>query len=208
MTKRFTLLQNDKILLSRGDKVIPAKEFAVLLDAEELKSRVEAELKKLQKKTEQKCKELKAKAREAGFQEGLLQFNKHVVALEEKKRQLYHETQRLIIPLALKAAKKIVAQELKLHPDIIVDIVKQTLKPVLQNHRIKIFVNKEDKNILESNKDSIKSILEQVETFSIEDRPDIEQGSCIIETESGIINATLDNQWKALEAAFQGFMKK
>lgn len=208
MIKRFTLLQNDKILLGGSDKVIPAKEFAVLLDAKELKGRIESELKELQKKTELKCKELKAKAREVGFQEGLVQFNKHVVALEEKKRQLYHEMQRLIIPLALKAAKKIVAQELKLHPDSIVDIVKQTLKPVLQNHRIKIFVNKEDKNILESHKDSIKSILEQVETFSLEDRPDIEQGGCIIETESGIINATLDNQWKALEAAFQGFMKK
>lgn len=207
MAKRFTLLKNDKVLISRKEKFIPAKEFAVLLDAEELKSHVELEIKELKKKTEKKCKELEAKARDAGFQEGLLEFNKHVVALEEKKRQLYHETQRLIIPLALKAAKKIVSQELKLNPNVIVEIVKQTLKPVLQNHRIRIFVNKEDRNVLESNKDSIKSILEQVETFSIEDRPDIEQGGCIIETESGIINATLDNQWKALEAAFQGFMK-
>lgn len=208
MTKRFTLLKNDKVLLTGKEKVIPAKEFGILVDAEELKSRIEQEIKEVKKRSEKKCKELEAKARDAGFQEGLLQFNKHVVALEEKKRQLYHEMQRLIIPLALKAAKKIVAQELKIHPDVIVEIVKQTLKPVLQNHRIKIFVNKEDRNILESNKDSIKSILEQVETFSIEDRPDIEQGGCIIETESGIINATLDNQWKALEAAFQGFMKK
>ncbi|MGL4348319.1 MAG: FliH/SctL family protein [Chlamydiales bacterium] len=207
MAKRFTLLKNDKVLISRKEKVIPAKEFAVLLDAEELKSHIELEIKELKKKTEKKCKELEAKARDAGFQEGLLEFNKHVVALEEKKRQLYHETQRLIIPLALKAAKKIVSQELKLNPNVIVEIVKQTLKPVLQNHRIRIFVNKEDRNVLESNKDSIKSILEQVETFSIEDRPDIEQGGCIIETEFGIINATLDNQWKALEAAFQGFMK-
>lgn len=207
MTKRFTLLQRDKILIGKNEKFIPAKEFSTLLDAEELKNRVEEEIKQLKKATEKKCKELKETARTEGFQEGLEQFNQHIIALEEKKRQLYHETQRLIIPLALKAAKKVVAQELKLHADVIVEIVKQTLKPVLQNHRIKIFVNKEDRAALESNKDSIKSILEQVETLSIEDRPDIERGGCIIETESGIINATLDNQWKALEAAFQGFMK-
>lgn len=207
MTKRFTLLKKDKVLIGKNEKFIPAKEFAILLDAKELKTRVEQELKQLKTTTEKKCKELKETARAEGFQEGLEQFNQHIVSLEEKKRQLYHETQRLIIPLALKAAKKIVAQELKLHADVIVEIVKQTLKPVLQNHRIKIFVNKEDRAALESNKDSIKSILEQVETLSIEDRPDIERGGCIIETESGIINATLDNQWKALEAAFQGFMK-
>lgn len=207
MTKRFTLLKKDKVLINKNEKFIPAKEFSTLLDAEEIKNQVEQEIKQLKKATEKKCKELKETARKEGFQKGLEQFNEHIIALEEKKRQLYHETQRLIIPLALKAAKKIVAQELKLHADIIVEIVKQTLKPVLQNHRIKIFVNKEDRVALESNKDSIKSILEQVETLSIEDRPDIERGGCIIETESGIINATLDNQWKALEAAFQGFMK-
>lgn len=207
MVKKFILLKENKILIDGNQKFIPAKEFAVLLDAKELRNRVELEIEQLKKNTEKKCKKLRTTARNEGFQEGLIQFNQHIVALEEKKRQLYHETQRLIIPLALKAAKKIVAQELKLHVDVIVEIVKQTLKPVLQNHRIKIFVNKEDRTALEANKDSIKSILEQIETLSIEDRPDIERGGCIIETESGIINATLDNQWKALEAAFQGFMK-
>ena len=173
MIKKFTLLKKDKVLIDKNEKFIPAKEFSTLLDAEELKTRVEEEIKQLKKTTEKKCKELKETARTEGFQEGLVQFNEHIIALEEKKRQLYHETQRLIIPLALKAAKKIVAQELKLHADVIVEIVKQTLKPVLQNHRIKIFVNKEDRAALESNKDSIRSILEQVETLSIEDRPDI-----------------------------------
>ncbi|MBI3211529.1 MAG: HrpE/YscL family type III secretion apparatus protein, partial [Simkania negevensis] len=42
--------------------------------------------------------------------------------------------------------------------------------------------------------------------FSLEDREDIAPGGCIIETEAGIINASLANQWQALEAAFAAFM--
>ena len=33
-------------------------------------------------------------------------------------------------------------------------------------------------------------------------------GVCIIETEAGIINASLENQWRALESAFEAFMKQ
>ena len=36
----------------------------------------------------------------------------------------------------------------------------------------------------------------------------IEPGGCIIETEAGIINAQLENQWRSLENAFESFMKK
>lgn len=78
----------------------------------------------------------------------------------------------------------------------------------MQHHRVRIYVNKQDLDILETNKSKIKDVLEQVQSFSIEERPDIEPGGCIIETEAGIINAQLENQWRALESAFESFMKK
>ena len=53
----------------------------------------------------------------------------------------------------------------------------------------------------------IRKTLEQVKTFSIEEREDVAPGGCIIETEAGIINASLENQWRALESAFEAFMK-
>jgi type III secretion protein L len=59
---------------------------------------------------------------------------------------------QLILPLALKAAKKIVGKELETHPDAIVSIVMQALSPAMQNHRITIWINKADKDVLEREK--------------------------------------------------------
>ena len=56
MIKKFTLLKKDKVLIDKNEKFIPAKEFSTLLDAEELKTRVEEEIKQLKKTTEKKCK--------------------------------------------------------------------------------------------------------------------------------------------------------
>lgn len=115
---------------------------------------------------------------------------------------------KLILPLALKAAKKIVTKELETRPETIVDIVLHTLTPVLQSHKITIWVNKADKEILEKEKSRIREKLEQIESLSIHERDDISPGGCIIETEAGIINASIENQWRAIEAAFDKYLKQ
>ena len=127
---------------------------------------------------------------------------------QQKMRQIEHDLQKHVLPLALKAAKKIVGAELKLNPETIVEIVRQNLKAVTQNHHIKIYVNRQDYDALEKKKKEIKKIIDHVQTFTIEEREDVSSGGCIIETEAGIINASLDNQWRALESAFEAFMKK
>ena len=71
-----------------------------------------------------------------------------------------------------------------------------------------IYVNKEDLEILEKSKEKIRKIFEHLDSLSMQERGDIEPGGCMIETEAGIINAQLENQWRALEAAFESFMKK
>jgi type III secretion protein L len=89
-----------------------------------------------------------------------------------------------------------------MRPDAIVDIVIQALTPVLQSKQITIYVNKNDRELLETAKPKLKSILEQTDSVTVLDRADVSPGGCIIETEGGIINATIENQWRTLEAAF------
>jgi type III secretion protein L len=206
--KLFSLIKKGEVHLETSKKIIPAEEFSTSLEAKELIEQAQQDAENLLTETQQHCEELKKKATDEGFQEGLKRFNEHVIQLDNVKKNLRHELQKKVLPLALKAAKKIVAKELETDSSTIVDIVMQTLKPVTQNHYIKIFVNKEDKQILDEKKEDIRKMLEHVESFMIEERSDIEKGGCVIETESGIINATLENQWRALEAAFEAFMKK
>jgi type III secretion protein L len=107
-----------------------------------------------------------------------------------------------------KAAKKIVGRELELSEDAIVDIVSSSLKAVAQHHKITIYVNKKELAILEANRPRLKNIFESLESLSLRERNDIAPGGCVIETEGGIINAQLDNQWRILEKAFDNLLKK
>ena len=79
----------------------------------------------------------------------------------------------------------------------------QAIAPVSDSHRVTIFVNKDDKNYLDANKPKLKEMLPQVDLFTIQEKSDVSRGGCIIQTESGMINATIENQWNALERAFE-----
>ncbi len=207
MSRLFSLIKDGKVHLASKKKVIPLEDFSTLVEANEILERARADAEAYRAETEAECIELRETAKKEGFQEGLEQLNTGILGLDQEKKRLRHEMNKLILPLALKAAKKIVAKELETKPETIVDIVLQALAPVLQNHRITIWVNKGDKEILETEKTRIREKLEQVESLSIKERDDIAPGGCIIETESGIINAAIENQWRAIESAFDKYLK-
>ncbi len=204
--KFFSLVYQGDVHVSEDEKVIPAAEFSLLVEGKEIVDKAREDAEQLLEETKEKCKELKEEAEKNGFDTGLGKFNEHILYVDQELQKIKNNALDQIIPIALKAAKKIVAKELELHPDTIVDIVIQALAPVTQNRRINVYVNKEDREMLEKEKPQLKALFEQVDSFTVQERGDISKGGCIIETEKGIINATLENQWRALEAAFKRYM--
>ena len=162
-----------------------------------------AEAETYRKQVIAECELLKEQAIKDGFAEGYQQWTLQLAKMEEEISKVQGEMQKLIMPISLKAAKKIVSSELALQPNAILEIVSNALKSVAQHKRIVIYVNRSDMEILEQDKTKLKAIFESLESLSIRERDDVEQGGCIIETEGGIINARLKDRWRNLEAAFE-----
>jgi type III secretion protein L len=141
------------------------------------------------------------------FAEGYQTWVEHIAKLEEEILKVRDDMEKLLVPVALKAAKKIVGREIELSDDTIVDIVSNSLKSVSQHKKITIYVNKKDLDPLEQSRSRLKEIFESLEVLSLRERSDIARGGCVIETEGGIINAQLENQWSALERAFASLMR-
>lgn len=206
--KFFSFISGKEVRIAPGEKVIPAEEFSTLQEANEILEAVNREVKIFKKDTAAEAEKIKEEAFREGFQEGLTSLNQHLLALDREMEELRTEVQKKILPLAIKATRKIMGEELKLHPERIVDIVLTALKPVTQHKKVAIYLNKEDLEQIEAHRAKIKQIFEHLASLSIQERGDIEPGGCIIETEVGIINAQLEVQLGALESAFESFMKR
>ncbi len=206
--KLFSLMYGDHKKIVGNKKIIPAKAFSEALSTQELVNKVkeDAELYKLD--IVQECESLKENAQREGFAEGYSVWMEQLAKLEEEIINVREEFKKMLVPAALKAAKKIVGREIELSDDTVLDIVSNQLKSVAQHKKVTIYVNKRDLETIENNRQKLKDLFEHLETLSIRERNDIERGGCVIETEMGIINAQLENQWSALERAFTQLMKQ
>lgn len=205
--KFFTLIYGDEIRTAPKKKILPAETFSKLLDASEVLEHIQLDAERYRQDVIKECEILKENAQKEGYEAGYQKWTETLVKLEEEIEKVHQELQQLIIPVAVKAAKKIVAKELEISDTAIVDIVATNLKAVSQHKKITIYVNKEDLEALEKHKSRLKELLENLESLSIRERNDITPGGCIIETEIGIINAQIEHRWLVLEKAFQTLAK-
>lgn len=204
----FTLFFGDRVKIAPKTKIIPADSFSSALSAKEMIDKIHQEAKKYRTDIITECEQLKEQAQKEGFEAGFKQWADQLASLEAEIVKVREELSKILAPVALKAAKKIVGKELKTSEETIVDIVSNVLKSVAQHKKISIYANPKDLVILEAHRPKLKEIFESLESLSLRPREDIEPGGCIIETEGGIINARLENQWKILEQAFEAMFTK
>lgn len=201
--KVLSLIYGDRVHKAPKGKVIPAKELSKLISASELLTQVKKEAEKYRLEVAKECEVLKEQTQKEGFNAGFEKWTEKLAELEAEIASVHKAMEKTVIPVALKAARKILGRELELSETAIVDIVATKLKAVASHKRITISVNKEDFDRLENGKERLKKLFENLETLSIRPRADIERGGCVIETEGGIINAQIENQWEIIERAFQ-----
>ena len=206
--KFFSLVRGGAVHTAGNHKVIPAEDFSEILASHEVIEQVKKDAENYRLEVAKECEILKEKAQKEGFEEGFKKWVEHIANVEAEIVQVRKDLEKVLVPVALKAAKKIVGREIELSDDTIVDIVSNSLKAVSQHKRITIYVNKKDLDSLEHHRPKLKEIFEGLEVLSLRDRSDISQGGCVIETEGGIINAQLENQWRALESALDVLFRK
>lgn len=206
--KFFNLIHHDSVHISPKSKVIPANQFSTLMTAEEVLESVKKDAEKYRIEVAAECEQIKEAAQKEGFEEGFVKWSEKLSELEVEVLKVRGELEKVLIPVALKAAKKIVGREIELNQETIVDIVSNSLKAVAQHKKITIYVSKKDYEVLENNRQRLKQLFESIESLSIRERSDIAPGGCVIETEGGIINAQIDHIWNLLERAFESMMKK
>jgi len=144
--------------------------------------------------------------RDEGIRLGQEEIRPYIQALqtilrewEERKEKLFKENEVVIVQLAFEIAKKVIHQEVSTNPDLILYVVREALKKVDQGSYLIVKLNPEDVAVFER---GMKTYLPEIKQFSdlqIVPEKSIERGGCILESESGIINAELDMQLQKIE---------
>lgn len=128
-------------------------------------------------------------------------FRQAISACFDLQRQLQIDAQREALKLALVIAKKILARELRLNPDGILGVIQNALAIAESSVLIRLRVPPDFVDYCSNHRDS----LHLPDEVNIVGDQAIESGGCVVETESGEIDARIETQLRVLaEALDQG----
>lgn len=159
----------------------------------------------------EEAKIIKENAQKEGFEEGVNSAKEEVAELKKAidtilniRQKAYEFYKNDIVFLALEIAKKILAEQVKVSPETVVEIASNVIKYLSKDdNSITVAVNSKDEEIMKKaiEEGKLKSKA-NVEFYIITDDK-IEQGSCMVKTQSGQIDARFSSQFAIIKKAFE-----
>jgi len=127
------------------------------------------------------------------------QTAKYFKQLEISKKEMIHGLEHVLLRFCMELTKKVVACELTTNPDIVLASIKKALSMIAERDNILIRVAPGDMETASGSKDFLSTVTERLENVKIEEDKRIGKGGCIIESNSGMVDARLGVQLDEIE---------
>jgi len=127
------------------------------------------------------------------------QTEKWMQALQQEEENYFAGLEDQMLDLTLQIARKVVKDEVKQNPETVRNIIRDALRRVHGFGMVRIKVHPHDLASARAARTTFLNIVEGIQGIEITEDRRVEQGSCIIETEHGTIDARLSIQMEEVE---------
>jgi flagellar assembly protein FliH len=156
---------------------------------------------------------------ESGYKSGSDEANAQVVAnshvhferlnalflsLDGVKDDMLRANEKILIDLIFQISKSILLRELKLDREYVVRLASSIIERLGVRDHVKIKVNKEDLQEVNILKERIQAKVGELRNLQILESDEVVLGGCKVESELAAVDATIETQLEAMQAALQG----
>ena len=188
-------------------------------EAEKLLAQAEKKAGSLVDNAIRKAQQIKQKAQEEGYEAGIKEGTRNAqqlffAELQEvlrlkseilgEREKLYYQFERDLVNLAMDIAKKVIYNRLHHDDEALRSVIESTLQKVQGKAKVKLRISADDQQRIEYLKEEFMSKLQQIEDIEIVGDPHLAAGSCIVETENGIVDGSAQTRIKEIEMALSG----
>jgi type III secretion protein L len=185
---------------SLGGSITKGQIVDARAEARRIIAAAEEEAAAIRDRAESFARELRETAHREGCETALSEWNTLLLEAREVRDEALASVERDLLRLAVKIAEKILGREIKKDRGAIADIVATALRQARRNEMITMRVNPADLPVIEQHASRFERAGRE-QFLDIVSDPRIAAGGCVIESESGAIDAQLETQLRVLERA-------
>ena len=153
-------------------------------------------------------------AQKEGYQQGIedgvqkgyretaeaIAYAKEIVELSKQEYSKQIEAaEPVILELAMKVAGKIIGYELKENEEAFFSMVKRAIKEARENREVQLHIHPSQYPFILSHKEELEAIFPKNTDLYVYPNDELAESSCIIESESGRIDASIDSQLREMK---------
>lgn len=154
-------------------------------------------------------------ARQQGYEEGMnlarseiaqaTEIIKNVAdSILENRQKLINDIEDNIVSLAVEIAEKIMAEQLKVEPKVVLSVTKKALMVATEREHLALRINPDDLDVVKSGKDEITSLMDGIQKIEIIPDRRIGRGGVVMETRVGNVDARIESQLEQAEQIARG----
>jgi type III secretion protein L len=169
-------------------------------DARRILADAAREAEELRGRAEREAEELREAAYQEGLEQALAELNLLLLEAHERRDAALSGAERDVLRLAVKLAEKIIGREIERDDATLADIVSTALRHARQQESLTVRVNPADLPRVRAHRDRLDPS-GRARFIDLVADPRVGHGGCVIEGESGTVDARLDTQLRVLERA-------
>ncbi len=181
---------------------------AILAKAREEADAIVARARELEEAARRRAEEAASRGYEEGFQQGrkdgeemgrrelevaAQRLNKLISSLESQGNQYFSKYEAQLVKLVMEAVRQVVMRQIELDPSLIIDVIKQAFQRVVEGSKVTIRLSPKDMELVT---ELLSRDHELVGAHTVDVVPDsgISPGGCLVETEFGLVDATVETR--------------
>ena len=126
-----------------------------------------------------------------------------ITNLREARDSVVKSAETQLVELSLLIAEKIIAKKIETDPELINSVIEDTFDKISGSDRIIFKINPADADAVSAFQPTIESRLVGVEKITIQQDSTIQQGGCIIETDLGFVDVTIQEKLNLIIQTFK-----
>lgn len=145
---------------------------------------------------------------EMEYQDSINRANAAKEEYERMRETLYQSCEQDMVRLAINIARKIIDARMEDDERIYLRIAEKTLAEIKGQKGIQLRCSSKDYPIAVANKEFLISMLEGVDDINIIEDMFLSKGSCVVETEGGMVDGSIDTQIDKIKNAFKFLLEE
>jgi len=196
------LIEKQNFSLASDRRLVKATEVATAKSAAEIIAAAEAEATRIHEEAKAAYEDEKKRGYEKGLQDGKMEIAMQKLEQVDQSVAFMESVEGKMADVVMKALRSCV-EEIG-DKEMVVNIVRKTMKAVIRTQRhVTLKVASEMVAVVKERITALRTDYPTVETFDVVEDPRLKGSACILETEAGVADASVETQLAAIERSLK-----